>query len=180
MGKILFKLSCLCRATQTTAQSKRGWEQPSIRQLLCLKPADHMVRDPIHHPWSQICSTGTKKSLAVLPLFSPGWSVRGKHFIARLNWLQMAKMVLQTKLLFGLPSSPVLGTTACSYLALANPDWCKAVLQSTFLAGLLPRTDVCPLWCSSISVAIPLPYCFCPHLSLGIRRGHSPSSWPMI
>lgn len=177
MGKILFKLSCLCRATQTTAQSERGCEQPSIRQLLCLKPADHMVRDPIHHPWSQICSTGTKKSLAVLPLFSPGWRVKGKHFIARLNWLQMAKLVLQTKLLFGLPSSPVSGTTACS--CLANPDWCKAMQQNTFLAGLLPSTDACPLW-SSISVVILLSYFYCPHLPLGIRRGPFPSFWSMI
>lgn len=136
MGKILFKLSCLCRATQTTAQSTTEREQPSVSQLPCLTPADHMVHDPIHHPWSQICSPGTKETLAMLLLFSPGRTVGEKHFIERLNWLQMAKLAFQTKLLFGLSSSPISGTAACSSLALAN---LFSPAQMLLLAGVAPR-----------------------------------------
>lgn len=72
----------------------------------------------------------------MLLLFSPGRTVGEKHFIERLNWLQMAKLAFQTKLLFGLSSSPILGTAACSSLALAN---LFSPAQMLLLAGVAPR-----------------------------------------
>lgn len=57
----------------------------------------------------------------MLLLFSSVWSVGGKHFSVRLNWLQMAKLDSQIRLLFGFSLSEISGSTVCSSSALANP-----------------------------------------------------------
>lgn len=59
-----------------------------------------------------------------------------ESILLRLNWLQMAKLAFQTKLLFGLSSSPISGTAACSSLALAN---LFSPAQMLLLAGVAPR-----------------------------------------
>lgn len=154
-----------------------------------------MVHDPFSHPWSQICSTTTKKFLATLLLFSSGWSVGGKHFSAWLGWLKTAKLDMDKTPVWVL-IIPNLRLHSVLLLALGKPNLIprqSRVMESILLAGvlngiplpsLLPSTGPRPHWCSS-SAVIPHPYLYCCPpptnfpLPLGIRRGPS-SPWPMM